>query len=89
MDAKPRRQGSLMFLISGAAVTEIRRQHLVRRVHQLGARALEELLAELIEAHDIADDVMARLERYARLEPELVRADGADRFAPTLFMVAS
>jgi hypothetical protein len=68
---------------------DLRRQHLVRHLHCLGARALDELLIEIGHSYDIADDILARLERYGRLEPEIVAAVGADTFAPTTFRVAS
>ena len=37
----------------------LRRQHLARHLHRLGARALDELLVELGAAHGIADDILA------------------------------
>ena len=83
-NAAPARRGA-----ERSAVTDLRRQHLVRRVHRLGTRALGELLADLSQAQGIADDVMVRLERYASLDPERVRAVSAERFTPSVFRVAS
>ena len=51
---------------------------LVERLHALGPRAVEELLREISDAHDIGPDVIDRLIRYARLNPDVVRALGAD-----------
>lgn len=50
-------------------------------LHQLGARATLELLLELAPA----DQVLASLDRYRRVSPALLRAVGADRFAPRLY----
>jgi len=50
-------------------------------VHALGARVTFELLDELIRYHpDLEDDIDRRLGRYADLDPELLRAAGADVF---------
>ena len=53
---------------------------LVIQVHRLGPRVLGEILAELGGAHLIRFDIERRLEAYARLSPETLRALGADRF---------
>ncbi len=45
----------------------------VERIHDLGPRALGEMLIEL----DVGADVLAR---YARLDPEIVRALDADHW---------
>jgi hypothetical protein len=49
-------------------------------VHRLGPRVLFELVDELDRVHGLGDDVDRRLERYARLDPRLLRALGGDRF---------
>lgn len=49
-------------------------------LHRLGARAIAELLLELADA----DAVLARLDRYRRFSPDLLRTVGGDRFAPRL-----
>jgi hypothetical protein len=59
----------------------LRRQHLVRHLYRLGARAVDELLAELGNAHDISDDILGRLEQYVRIDPHLLAVLGADRIA--------
>jgi hypothetical protein len=65
-----------------AVTSRLRRQHLARCVHRLGARVLFELLDELDRHHDLGGDLDDRLERYAnRLSPELLAAVGGDRFA--------
>lgn len=53
---------------------------LVTRVHRLGPRVVGELLAEIAGAHMLRIDIEQRLERYSRLDPEVLRALGADRF---------
>jgi hypothetical protein len=65
-----------------AAQQRLRRQRMVARIHSLGARVTFELLDELIRAYPyLAADIDERLERYAGLDPTLLRALGADRFA--------
>jgi hypothetical protein len=67
----------------------LRRHRLVQHLHLLGERAVDELLSELDVEHGIADDILARLERYARLDPSIAAALGADRIAPRpLLLVA-
>lgn len=57
---------------------------LVEHLHQLGPRAVGELLAEIAEAWDIPDrDLFDHLERYARLDREVLAALNGVRFAPT------
>ena len=62
------------------ALARLRRQRHVEQVHRLGARVIFELLNELDRVHGLGDDLDRRLERYARLDPDLLAALGADRF---------
>jgi hypothetical protein len=56
-----------------------RRQHWVAKIHALGARPLFELIAE-IERRGLRGDALDRcLNRFAALDPDLLRALGADR----------
>ncbi len=57
-------------------------EHLVERVHALGVRPLAELLVEIATATGQSSFIAHRLEEYARLDPEIVRALGADSFPP-------
>jgi hypothetical protein len=52
----------------------VRLQYLAARLHALGPRPTYELLRELATGEDLCD----RLEVYARLDPDMVRALGAD-----------
>jgi hypothetical protein len=56
---------------------DVRLRYLARRLHALGERPLFEFLKEL----EAGADLRARLERYARLDPELIRSLGGDQFA--------
>jgi len=56
----------------------LRRQHLVRHLHLLGERAVDELLGELAVAHGIEADIIERLETYGQLDPQWLVAFGAD-----------
>jgi hypothetical protein len=65
------------------ATRRLRRQRLVERIHALGARAVFELVDELDRHHALGDDLDRRLQRYADADPELLRALGVHRFAPS------
>ena len=57
-------------------------ERLIERVHALGVRPLAEMLAEIAVATGRPDIVADRVEAYARLDPEIVRAIGGDKFPP-------
>jgi hypothetical protein len=59
-----------------------RRQRMAIAVHALGARVVFELLYEIGRHHGIASDIDARLERYAALDRNVLRAVRADGFPP-------
>ena len=54
----------------------------VERLHNLGPRPLAEILAEIAAVTGRPDIVADRLQAYAQLDPEILRAVGADRFPP-------
>src|ERR1700732_2657681 len=60
----------------------MRRQRLVLHLARYGPSPLGHFLREVEVA--TGADVPARLERYAEIDPEFVRALGGDRFAPSL-----
>ena len=57
-------------------------EHLCRQVHALGPRPMAELLAEIATATGEPNLIADRLQAYAALDAEIVRAVGGDRFAP-------
>ncbi|MCG5240851.1 citrate/2-methylcitrate synthase [Azospirillum doebereinerae] len=61
---------------------EARMQRLAGRLHGLGPRAVHELLTEVATVHGLEADVLDRLERYGRLDPNTAAALGGDRFPP-------
>ena len=67
--------------------TEQRLERMVERVHALGPRVLAELLAEIATATDQPALIADRVAAYARLDPDLIRAIGADKFPPMLMEV--
>jgi hypothetical protein len=60
----------------------VRLQFLAGRLHALGPRPLYEFLKELVERDRI--DLVARLERYARLDPSALEAIGGCEFPPSV-----
>jgi hypothetical protein len=64
------------------AEASLRRQHLARQLHRLGARVVFELLDEIARHYELADDIDARLARYAGADPAILAAVGGDKFAP-------
>ena len=55
-----------------------RLRHLAQQIHRLGERPLYELFREL----EAGAPLLPRLEAYARLDPEFIRALGGDRLPP-------
>ena len=61
---------------------------LVQHLHDLGVRPVAECLLELVGNDDGARvTLLAVLERYAKLDPAMVWAVGADVFPPAVFAV--
>lgn len=60
-------------------VARLRRQRQAEHLHRLGPRPVLEALIEAAETGDLD----ATLERFGRLDPEVVEALGADEFPPT------
>ena len=73
----------------GTATTTIKFQRLVGHLHALGPRPVAELLTELVGTDEQArSDVLHLLEKYAGLDPALVRVLGGSGFpAPPLHEV--
>ena len=66
---------------------QIRRQ--AAHLHQLGVRPLTEFLIEFVGLdQQVRNDLLLLLERYARLDREVVEAVGAGSFPPAVFAVA-
>jgi hypothetical protein len=64
-------------------VARLRRQRLIAHLHKLGVAPLAYFLREVEAGASIPD----HLERYARIDPEFVRALGGDRFGPSLWPI--
>ncbi len=62
-------------------------ERMVERVHNLGPRPLAELLAKIATATGRPDIVADRLQAYARLDPDILRAVGGDIFPPCVLGV--
>ena len=62
-------------------IRRLRRQHQIERICQIPRIAFE-LIDELDRYHNLGEDLDRRLERYASLDVEILRALGADRFPP-------
>jgi hypothetical protein len=57
-------------------------ERMVERLHHLGPRPLAEMIVEIAAATDEPGLVVDRVAAYAKLDPMLIRALGADRFPP-------
>ena len=62
-------------------VVRRQRQRLVELVHRLGPRVVYELIDHLDRDHGLGADLDRLLERFAGLDPEILRQVGGDRFA--------
>jgi hypothetical protein len=62
--------------------TRLRRRRQCELIWRLGARFFFELIDELDRRHGLGADLDARLARYARLDPEILAAIGANQFPP-------
>lgn len=65
--------------LSSQPMADARFWRLVRLLYRCGERAVGELIREVIEARALPAEIEARLESYARLDPDVLRALGADR----------
>lgn len=74
IDARPWLHTRVAVRTAHQPIPRERLQHLARRVHRLGERPLFELLAEL----DAGADLGERLERYAVLPADFIKAFGGD-----------
>lgn len=68
-------------------IADARLRFVARRVHALGVRPLYELLCKVLRSDLAGADLCARLERYARLDPQTVSTLGADKLPPTARLV--
>ncbi len=66
--------------IAAEVVADLRFRREVKRLHRLGPRVLAELLAELAAERGIRVLVERKIDKYAELEPEVLKAAGGDDF---------
>ena len=74
-------------LQDSARIDSPRLERMIERVHALGPRPLGEMLAEIAIATGQPNLIADRLQAYAGLDPEIVRAVGGDRFPPSVLEV--
>ncbi len=65
-----------------AAISALRRQRQIQKLHGLGPRALDELLIEIGTEFGVTAFIEQKIKRYAALDSEAVRLAGGDRFPP-------
>jgi hypothetical protein len=63
---------------------DLRLRRLASALHRLGERPLYELLREVESGADLRE----RLEAYARLPVDFIRANGGDKFPPAAFVIS-
>jgi hypothetical protein len=61
-------------IAAGETLADLRFRRLVTQVHGLGARVLAQYLVELGAERLIRSEIESKLERFARLSPETLRA---------------
>ncbi len=66
----------------GEVVAGPRFEYMVEHLHRLGPRPVAELLVEIATVTGEPGLIADRIQAYAGLDPEIVRALGADRFPP-------
>ena len=71
--------------LQGLAEPRFERQ--IEGLHRLGPRPIAELLAEIAADTGATNLVVGLVEKYAELDPEIVRAVGGDRFPPSVLGV--
>jgi hypothetical protein len=86
LDAPDNNQNRRAFHDS-AEIGSPRFERQIERLHRLGPRPFAELLAEIATGTGASDLIADRVEAYSRLDPEIVRAVGGDRFAPSALAV--
>ena len=67
-------------LASSEVVADLKFRRQCQRLHALGPRVLDELLAELGAEHGIQTVIDQKLDRYAGLDPEAHEATGGNQF---------
>jgi hypothetical protein len=67
---------------------DFRIQRSVEHLHRLGARATTEAFLEVAELIGDSSALLEILERYRRLNPDMIRVAGGDRFPTRLRQVA-
>ena len=74
----------------GGPLSGLRHDRLVRHLHQLGPKPVSEFLKELVGNDDgLQADALFLLEKYAALDPGIVRALDGDTFPPAIFPVVA
>ena len=76
------KKSSIVGSAAAEIVSDTQFRHRVERVHALGARVMGELLAELGVQRSIMPAINEKLERYAGIDPQALRALGGDKFWP-------
>ncbi len=66
--------------IAAEIVSDMRFRREVKRLHRLGPRVLAELLAEIAAERGIWILVERKIDKYAEMEPEALKAAGGDAF---------
>ena len=59
---------------------DVRLQRAIEHIHRMGPRPVGELIAELLETAGGDPCVLDDMLRWTRLDPDIVRKVGADRF---------
>ncbi len=68
--------------VAADVVADLRFRRKVQRLHNLGPRAVGELLAEVGAERGVQTIIEQKLDRYAEIDPDALEAAGGDKFWP-------
>lgn len=75
--------------ITAAIVEDLKFRRDVQHLHDLGPRAVAELLAGIGERYSIRLDIERRLKQYGQLTAAMLEVTGGDQFPPTPLHIVS
>ena len=82
VNVMPSAQGDTSSTTHLDATEALRLERMIEHIHSLGVRALAEMLDEIAHRTGQPAVVADRIEAFAKLDPDLLRFLGGDKFPP-------